>query len=167
VGGDDGDALQEPAHVRCRGRLARVRPQPDHVGGQGAVGAQQHPQAHRCGQVGGLQEPREVGAREHQHGQHAVGAVDEGQALLLDQLDRLEAGLGQGGRCGQQAALGPDLALPHHGQRDVGQRRQVAGAAEPAVLPDHRRDPGVQQVGVRLGGPRPDTGAAGGEGPQP
>ena len=43
-----------------------------------------------------------------------------------------------------------DVALAHQHQRTVRQRREVAGAAERAVLADHRRDPRGQQRGHQL-----------------
>jgi hypothetical protein len=49
----------------------------------------------------------------------------------------------------------------------VGQGRQVAGAAERAVLGDHRGDAPVQERGQRLGGLGADAGATGGKGAQP
>ena len=39
-----------------------------------------------------VEQPAQVGERQHQHAEHAVGAVDQRQALLLGQLDRLDAG---------------------------------------------------------------------------
>ena len=46
------------------------------------------------------------------------------------------------------------VALAHQRQRAVRQRGEVAGAAEGAVLADHRRDAGVEQRGVGLGDDR-------------
>ena len=73
--------------------------------------------------------------RQHQHAEHAVGAVDQRQALLLGQHDRRDAGGGErvGGR--PQRAVGvADLALADQRQRAVRERGEVAGAAERAVL---------------------------------
>ena len=115
---------------------------------------------HRCGQVL---------ARQHQHGEHAVGPVDEGQALLGLQGDGLDAGRGAARgpvAVGFPPALG-DLPLADQGQRAVGQRRQVTAAAQRAVLADHRGYPGVEHRGQRLGDRRADAGAAGGQRAQP
>jgi len=143
-----------------------MRPQVHEVGRQRPVRAEQRLQAHRARQVSRTQQPRQVGAGQHEHGQHAVGAVDQGQALLLGQLDRLQACLGQGGGCGLQAGRGAHLPLAHNGERDVRQRRQIPRAAQRAELPDHRRDAGVEQVRVRLGGTRTYAGVAGDQRPQ-
>ena len=53
------------------------------------------------------------------------------------------------------------VALAHQRQRAVGQRRQVAGAAERAVLAHHRRDAGRQQPGQQPRGLDADPGVPG------
>ncbi len=57
---------------------------------------------------------------EDEHAEHAVGAVDEGEALLLLQDDRGDARLGErlGGGLAH-AVGGAHLALAHDGQRAV------------------------------------------------
>jgi len=55
-------------------------------------------------------------------------------------------------------------ALSDEHQRAVGERRQVARAAEAAVLVHHRYQPGVQQGGVGLDGGGTDAAVAAGEG---
>ena len=67
--------------------------------------------------------------------EHAVGAVDQREALLLAQLDGLDASLGQrlGSRAPRALRVAHD-ALAHDRQRAVGQRGKVARAAEAAVL---------------------------------
>ncbi len=42
--------------------------------------------AHRGGDVGDLEQVTQVVDGEHEHAEHAVGAVDEGEALLLGEL---------------------------------------------------------------------------------
>ena len=93
----------------------------------------------------------QVGDREHEHAEHAVGAVDEGESLLLAQLDRGDAGGGErvGGRH-EGAGCVAHLALAHQRERAVRERRQVAGAAEAAVFADDRGDAGVEHGGVGL-----------------
>ena len=89
---------------------------------------------------------REVGQRHHEHPEHPVGAVDQREALLGDELDR-----GRGRRprapraAGIRYAVGvAHLALADQRQRAVRERGEVAGAAERAVLVDHRRDARVE-----------------------
>ena len=80
----------------------------------------------------------------------------------------VDAGLEQGVLGADAAAVAVEhLALAHQRERDGGQRREVAGAAERAVLGHDRDDAGVEQVGQRLHDGRPDAGAAGGQRAQP
>ena len=110
----------------------------------------------------------QVAQRQHQHAEHAVGAVDQGQALLLGEHHRLDAVPGQrlGGR--QQFAVGrAHRTLADGGQRHVGQRREIAGAAKAAVFVDDGRQSGGQHRRIRLRDLGPHTGAAGGQCRQP
>ena len=71
-----------------------VRAQALQVGGEDGVGAEQGLDAHRGGDVGRGQQDVEVVQRQHEHAEHAVRAVDEGEALLLGERDRREPRLG-------------------------------------------------------------------------
>jgi hypothetical protein len=64
------------------------------------VGAEQAFDAHRRRDVGQHEQPVEVGQCEDQLSEHAVGAVDEGEALLLDEDDRFNAMRGKSLRSG-------------------------------------------------------------------
>ena len=103
-------------------------------------------------------QPREVVRREHEHAEHPVGAVDQGEALLRGQGHGLDARGGQrgGGREALAAVVG-HVALADERERAVRERRQVAARAERAVLGHDRREAGVQQREHRLGhdGPGP------------
>lgn len=75
---------------------------------------------------------------------------------------------------GEEFAGGPDdsvgafgVALTHQRQRAVGERREVAGAAERAVLVDDRGDARVEDVGHRLRDLGPYTGVARADGLEP
>ena len=106
--------------------------------------------------------------REHQLSEHAVGAVDERQALLLGEGDRRQAVRGQRVGGGVQCTVAVAyLALTHHRERDVRQRREIAGTAEASVLVDHGRQSGGQQVGVGLGRFAAHPGASAGQCRQP
>ena len=90
-----GQRRRDPGGASC---LARLRPQGLQVRREHPVGAQQRLDAHRSGQVGDVQQPGEVVQRQHQHAEHAVGAVDQRQSFLLGQHHRRQPGGGQGGR---------------------------------------------------------------------
>ena len=65
------------------------------------------------------------------------------------------------------AAVPPHRALAHRRQRAVRERRQVAGAAERAVLAHHGGDARVQHARVGLRDRQAHAGAAGGQRGQP
>ncbi len=149
--------IGEPASRRACWRrergLARVRAQGLQVGGEHAVGAEQRLDAHRRRR--GRRRwtsAREVVAGEHEHAEHAVGAVDEGEALLRGQHVPARARPRRARRrrrCRSPCGVA-HLALADEGQRAVRERREVAGAPERAVLADDRGDAGVEQRGVGL-----------------
>jgi hypothetical protein len=88
--------------------------------------------------------------RQQQHAEHAVGAVDEGEALFRLQDDRWLTDRGEGlARRAPRPVGVAHVALADQRQRHMGQRRQVTGAAEAAVLRDDRRDAVVEQSGDR------------------
>ncbi len=167
VAGHDRRPGEEPPQVRCRGRLPRMGTQCHQVGCEGAVGAELALDAHRSSEVSGVQQQFQVGERQHQHAQHAVGAVDQRQALLLRQHHGGEAVVGERLCCRALAAAVDDSALTDEHECAVGERCEVAGAAEAAVLVHHRHQPRVQQGRVGGDGGRPDAAVAAGEGGQP
>lgn len=160
--------LKHGKHVGGRGALARVRADGVQLGREHLVGAEQRLQAQRGGDVGGLVEGVEVGEGHDQHAEHAVGAVEQGEALLLAQLDGLDPVLGEqfaGGPYDAVGALG--VALAHQGQGAVRQRGEVAGATEGAVLVHDRGDPGVEHIGHGLRDLGAYAGVSGADGLQP
>ena len=110
----------------------------------------------------------QVGQGQHQHAEHAVGAVDQRQALLGTQGERGDPGLAQGvdGRTTGAGAV-QHLTLTAGGQGDGRQWCQVTGAAQRAELMDDRGDPGVEHRGIGERGLGSDAGASGGQGAQP
>ena len=146
VAGHDRRTGEQPAQVGRADRLADLRPQRLQIGGERAVGAEQRLDAHRRRHVGEAGEGLEVGDRQREHPEDAVGAVDERQPLLGAEHDRFEAGAGErlGGRRDDRPSRG-HVPLADHHQRTVGERRQVAARAERAVLGHDGRQAGVEQ----------------------
>ena len=162
VRGDDSGPGERLEHAGGTQRLPRMRSQRlVQLRAEDLVGAQQSLHAHRSDEVGAVAEHVEVGEREDQHPEHAVSAVDEGQPLLLLQLDGLDARLCEklGHRALHSIAVGGP-ALPHEHEGAVRERREVAAAAQASVLVHDRRDAGVEQRRHRLSGDGARAGAA-------
>ncbi len=112
-------------------------PQLLQVVGEHGVAAEERLDGQGGGEVGRGEEHVEGVEREGELAEHPVGAVDEGQALLLGEDDGFQAGGGEGvGRVEEFPVAGADLPLTHDGERAVGERCEVAGAAEGTVLGD-------------------------------
>lgn len=138
------------------------------LGLQHLLGAEEGLQGEGGGDVGRLVEGVEVGEGHDQHAEHAVGAVEEGEALLLLELDGRDAGGGEQLARGLDHAVGAlGVTLAHEGQGAVRERREVAGTAEGAVLVHDGGDPRVEHVGHGLRDLGTDAGVAGGDGLEP
>ena len=109
------------------------------------VGTQQSLDAHRGREIGGAQQLRRIDRRQHEHREHPVGAVDEGQALLHVERYGRDARGRQGRAGGTAVAVEPHLAFAHQYERDMGKRREVTAAAERAVLEHNGCEAAVEQ----------------------
>lgn len=160
--------LQHGQHVGGAGALAGVRPDGVQLGREDLLGAEQRLERQGGGDVGGLVQVLEVGERHDEHAQHAVGAVQKGETLLLAQLDGRDAVGGEQLAGGGDDTVGPlGVAFAHQRQGAVAERREVAGAPEGPVLVHDGRDPGVEHVGHGLRDLGPHTGVPGADGFQP
>ena len=94
---------------------------------------------HRGGNVGEREQLAEVGEREDEHPEDAVGAVDQREALLRPEDRRLDPGRRKRlrGRPSLTARV-EHLALADQRQRAVRKRREVTAGAERAVLGNDR-----------------------------
>jgi hypothetical protein len=162
VAGHDGTPGQDGAHVRRGSGLTLLRAKPLQVVVEHGVRAEQALDAHRRRDVRRGEQPAKVGDGQHQHAQHAVGAVDEGESLFFPQRDRCNPGLAQRiRRLPELASRVAHLALPGERQRAVGERGEISRAAKGAILADDRGDSRRQHGGVGRGRRRLDPGAAG------
>ena len=96
VGGDDLGTGQDAEHVRGAGRLARVRPQGLQLGQEDLVGPQQRLDAHGGDDVRYGAQPGQVLARQQEHGQHAICAIDKSKPFFDFELDGGDPGRGEG-----------------------------------------------------------------------
>jgi hypothetical protein len=72
-------------------------------------------------------------------GEHALGAVEQAEALLWEKLERLDSSGLQHRQGGDRNAIDEDLPLTDERKGEVGERRQVTGCPNRA-LRWHRRD---------------------------
>jgi hypothetical protein len=168
MAGDDLRAIEQAPEVGAGCLLAGLGPEGEQVGGECAVGAEQRLDRHRRGDVGDAEQRPEVGAGEDEHPEDPVGAVDQRQALLGGQPQRLQSGRGE--RLGAPEAApvgGLRLALADEDEGAVGERGEIAAGAERAVLGDDRGDPGVEQGDDLLGDQGPGARVAHRQRPRP
>ena len=130
------------------------------VGGERRIGGQQPLDRHRRGDVGLAQQRRRVVDGETEHPEDRVGAVGDGEALLLGELDRAQSGTSQRLAAGHPVAVEHRFALAEQDERGVGERGEIAAGAEGPVLGHDRRDAGVEHVDHRLGDDRPGAAEA-------
>ena len=163
---DDARPGQGLAQVGRAGGRSGMRAQCLQVGGERPVGAQERFDAEGRREVGALQQRSKVGDGEDELAEHAVGAVDEGEALLGPEFDGLDAVGGE--RVAQRAGrhrCGRHRPLADQAEGDVRQGGEVARAPERAVLGHDRGEPGVEQGDEALGHDGPGARAAHGERP--
>ena len=105
---------------------------------------------HGGGNIGDLSQTREVMNSQAQHAQHAVGAVDQRQALFFFQHQGFNAMIGQGVGGGDDGAVGTHThkSLAHERQGAVRQWGQIPRAAQRPVLMHHRSNSGVEHGSV-------------------
>ena len=164
VGGHHAGVLQDRRQVGRRGGLAGVRPDRLELGGEDPVGGELGLHRHGRRDVRRTHQEGEVGQRQDEHPEHPVGAVDQREALLGRELDRRQPrGLERLRRRHQLTVRVAHVALADQRQRAVRERREVAGAAERAVLVHHGRDARVEQAGHQLRHLRAYAGPAGRE----
>ena len=98
------------------------------------VRPEQRLDAHRRRDAGRPDEPVGVGEQERPDRAHQLGPVEEREALLGLEDERLEADLAQGDERRHVLAADLDPAAADERQGEVGERRQVAGRADRALL---------------------------------
>ncbi|OMP13658.1 hypothetical protein COLO4_01203, partial [Corchorus olitorius] len=101
---------------------------------------------HRSGLQQSLGQEQTV---ERQRGRH-LRAIDECQAFLGGQRNRLDAGGGQCGTRRRAHAVHTHVALAQQGERHVRERRQIARCANGTLGRNARHDAGVQQCQQRV-----------------
>ena len=107
-----------------------------------------------------LDQPLRAEERERADRGHGLGAVDERDAFLRRELERLDPGRGQRLARRHPAAVPPRLPLADQREPEMGERGQVAARAHRSLRRDPRPDARVQVVEDPLAEDRPHTRAA-------
>ncbi len=140
--------------------LSGVRPGELIGGRKGNVGAQERLDGHRGGHARATGQSIRVREQERPDRGHQLGPVEEGEALLRPEDDRLEADLAEPDQGRHVVAVELDLAPTDQGQRQVGERREVARRPDRAL----GRDDGMEIPGEEIEQPfdeeRPAAGVA-------
>ena len=124
------------------------------------VRPEQRLDGHRRDHAGRPHQPVRVGEDERPDRAHHLGPVEERQALLRLERQRLQAGVAQR-LCGRLDGPIPlHLAQPDERQRQVRQRREVAGRPDAPLLRHDRVDPEAQEVEQAVHEERPAAAVA-------
>ena len=127
------------------------------VGCECPVGGQEALDRERRHDVGVGEEVLGIVYREAEHPEDSIGAVGEGQALLLSQHHGRDSLLLQDIGSWRGPPVGDHLALTHENQPHVGQRGQIPARSEGSVLRHPWNDSGIQQPDETLGDDRPSA----------
>ena len=131
-----GAVLQQEADVPGHQALAPLGPQGVDAGIESGGKGGQCLHGHGGGDVGQLRPPIEVVPDQGADGGHALGAVDEGQSLLGQQVIGGDARPRHGFGAGEPLPLVPGFAPADEHQGHMGQRRKIAGGPQ-GPLPGH------------------------------
>ncbi len=166
AGGDPGPLEQRP-DAGGRGRLPRMRPEGVDLGAERTGRAHERLDAESAGDVGGVGETAGPVEGDHPHGEHPLGAVEQGEPLLRPQPDRLQPRRGERLGGGADHAVHPDRSLTDDREGEMGERGEVPRGADRSQRRHHREDPPVEQLEQPGGDLGTDARVSLGEGPGP
>ena len=101
--------------------------------------------------VGEAREPRGAPERERAHGGERLRSVEQREAFLGFQADGLDAGALQRDAARHALPAIDRFAFADDAERQVGERRQIAGGAHRALRGDHGMNAAIQHERQRLG----------------
>ena len=127
------------------------------------VRAQQRLDAHRPDHARGPDQAVRVGQDERPDGAHHLRPVEEREPFLGLERQRLQAGLAQRQHGRHDRAADLHLAATDERQRQVGERREVAGGPDAPLLGHDRMDAQAQEVEQPVDEERPAAAVTEGE----
>ena len=148
-------AAQQVAELGRDRDLPRVRPGELVRRGERDLGAEQRLDGHRRGDRRGPEQPLRVRGDQRAERAHQLRPVEQRQALLRPERERLETGVAQGVRRRHDPPVDLDLAPPDERQREVGERREVARRADAPLLRHDRVDAPRQELADPVDEQRP------------
>ena len=147
--------------------LAGVRPGELVRRGERDVGPEERLDAHRRDRARRADEAIGVDEEERAEGRHELRPVQEGEALLRAQRQRLQPHLAEGDHRRHALPVQLDRPAPDERQGEMGERREVARRADGSLRRDDRVDPEPEEVEEAIHDERPGARVAEGEGVGP
>ena len=142
----DARVAQQVAELPGHRDLAGMRASQLVGGGEGHVRAQQRLDGLGGRHTRGPHQAVGVGQEQGADRRHHLGPVQQGQAFLGLQRQRLQTGLPEGQQTRDDLATELHLAAPDERQRQVRQRREIARGAEAPLFGHDRMDAEAQEV---------------------
>ena len=158
--GADGGPLHQAAQRIGRIDLTLMTAQQMNARIEWRVGAARRVGRQRAGHQRGVVEVFRFEESGQRIGCRELRAVQQRQAFLRAQHQRLQAGIGQCRRRRHADIADQHVANADHRRRHVRERREIAGGADRALAGDHRRQPLGQQRFEQFHGLDPHTGGA-------
>ena len=143
---DDLAPAEEPSQVRRDLAGAGLRLEGDESVVEGLRGSPQGLEGHRRGDLRVLHQAQSVVDQEGPDARHDGGPVDDREALLRLEDQRLEVRLREGLVARQHASVDLGLAFADQDQAEVGEGRQVPARPEGSAGGDHGMHAAVQEL---------------------
>ena len=158
MAGEDFGAVEQPADFGGDPDLTGLASQRRNARVERLDAAFERIDRQRSGGEGGAEHPLGHEHSVERDGGRGLGAVDQGEALLGAELERLHAEPVERVAGGEDFALEVDPPLAHHRGDEVGERGEVARCADAALARDERHGVPVEQALERVDHQRANTG---------
>ena len=151
---------QEVAELGGHLDLSGMRPGELVRRGERDLGAEQRLDAHRRGHRCGPRQPVRVREEQRPEGPHQLGPVEEGQTLFRLERQRLQTHLAERDERRDDLPVKLHVTPADEREREMRERREIAGRADAPLLRDHRMDAQPQELADPIDEQRSTTGVA-------